>query len=86
MSQKQKPPKPSFEQKRKWATFTYFGPETRMINKLFKNTDVGISFRTKNNIKNHLRIKRRTTNKYNLSGVYQVHCAECPCKYIGQTG
>jgi hypothetical protein len=33
MYQKQKPPKP--KEKKKWATFTYFGPETR-INTLFK--------------------------------------------------
>jgi hypothetical protein len=63
MYQKQKPPKPRAEQKRKWGTFTYFGPETRTITKLFKNTDVGISFRTKNNIKHHLRTKRSTTEK-----------------------
>jgi hypothetical protein len=61
MYQKQKPPKPRVEQKRKWATFTYFGPETTTITKLFKNTDVGISFRTKNNIKHYLRTKRSTT-------------------------
>jgi hypothetical protein len=80
MYQKQKPLKPRVEQKRKWTTFTYFGPETRMITKLFKSTDVGISFRTKNNIKHHLRIKRSTTEKekYNLSGVYELQCTECP--------
>jgi hypothetical protein len=88
MYQKQKPPKPRVEQKRKWATFTYFGPETRTINKLFKNTDVGILFRTKNNIKHHFRIKRSTTEKekYNLSGVHKLQCTECPRKYIEQTG
>ncbi|PNF24189.1 hypothetical protein B7P43_G16874, partial [Cryptotermes secundus] len=25
-------------------------------------------------------------DKYNLSGVYQLQCADCPLKYIGQTG
>jgi hypothetical protein len=53
---------------------------------LFKNADVGISFRTKNNIKHHLRTKRSTTEKYNLSGTYELQCTECPRKYIGQTG
>jgi ribosomal protein L35 len=86
MHQKQKPLKPRVGQKRKWATFTCFGPETGMITKLFKITNVGISFRTKNNIKYHLRTKRSTSDKYNLSGAYQLHCTECPCKYIGQTG
>jgi hypothetical protein len=36
MQQKQKPQKKNNKQKRKWATFTYFGPETRTITKLFK--------------------------------------------------
>jgi hypothetical protein len=52
---------------------------------LFKNTDVGISFRTKNNIKHHLRTKRRDTDKYNLSGIYELQCTGCPRKYIEQT-
>jgi hypothetical protein len=55
-----------------------------MITELFKNTDMGISFRTKNNIKHNLRTKR--SEKYNLSGVYELQCTECPRKYIGQTG
>jgi hypothetical protein len=29
-------------QKRKWATFTYFGHEIRTITNFFKNTEVGI--------------------------------------------
>jgi hypothetical protein len=35
----------------KWATFTYYGPETRMITKLFKNTNIGIAFKTNSTIK-----------------------------------
>jgi hypothetical protein len=47
---------------------------------------VRILFRTKNNIKHHLRIKRSTTEeeKYNLS--IQAAMYKCPRKYIGQTG
>jgi hypothetical protein len=85
MYQKQKSPKPRVKQDRKWATFTYFGPETRTITKLFKNTDVGISFRIKYNVKHHLGIKRNTTDEYNLSSVYQLQCTVCPRRYIGQT-
>jgi hypothetical protein len=32
--------------KEKWATFTYYGPETRMITRSLKNTNVGIEFKT----------------------------------------
>jgi hypothetical protein len=65
----QQNPKQDSEQKRKWATFTFFGPETRTVTKLFKNTEIGISYRTKNNIK-HL-ITKESNKKYDLSGVYQ---------------
>jgi hypothetical protein len=61
---KQKPPeKSSKQQKRKWATFTFFGPKTRTITKLFRNTEIGISYRTKNNIKYLLRIKENDKQK-----------------------
>jgi hypothetical protein len=59
MYQKQKPPKHRLEYKRKWVTFSYFGPETRTITKLFKNTDVGISFRTKKLYKSPLESKKK---------------------------
>jgi hypothetical protein len=47
------------EQKSKWATFTFFGPETRTITKLFRNTKIGISHSTNNNTK-HLQEERET--------------------------
>ncbi|PNF38897.1 hypothetical protein B7P43_G08228 [Cryptotermes secundus] len=72
--------------KNKWATFTYFGHEIRSITKLFKNTEVGISYKTKNNIKHLLKINDDKNDMYNLSGVYQLQCSDCPLKYIGQTG
>jgi hypothetical protein len=84
--QKQKPPKKNSEQKRKWAIFTFFGPETRTITKLFRNTEFGIAYRTKSNIKHLLRTKQDNNGKYNLSGVYQLQSADCPQKYVGQTG
>lgn len=56
-----------------------------MITKLFRNTNIGIAFRTRNTIKQYLRTKRNTTDKYKLSGVYQLQCGECPHKYVGQT-
>jgi hypothetical protein len=41
------------KKKKKWTTFTFFGPERRTITKLFKNTDIGILYRTKNKIKTY---------------------------------
>ena len=82
-------PKPfinNITQKNKWVTFTYFGHEIRCITKLFKNTDVGISFKTKNNIRHLLKINDNKKDIYNLSGVYKLQCADCPLSYIGQTG
>jgi hypothetical protein len=83
--QKQKPPRTNVEQK-KWIAFTYFGPETRAITKLFRNTNIGIAYRTRNNIKPHLRVKKNTTDRFNLRGVYQLQYKECSSRYIGQTG
>jgi hypothetical protein len=81
-----KAPRPNLKQKRKWATFKYFRPETRMIRKSFRNTKIGIAYRTWNTIKHHLRTKRNTIDKYNLSGVYQLQYGECPHRYVGEMG
>jgi hypothetical protein len=40
--------------KKKWITFTYFGPETRAITKLFGNKNIGIAYRPRINTKHHL--------------------------------
>jgi hypothetical protein len=69
-----------------YVILCYFGPDTRMITKAFRNTNMKIVYRTNNTIKKHLRIKSRTTDKYNLCGVYQMNCRDCELKYIGQTG
>lgn len=76
---------PLTTQKDKWVTFTYFGPCVRTITKLFHNTNLKVSFKTINTIKHHIKIKDRT-DVYNLSGVYQMECKDCPLNYIGQMG
>ncbi|PNF39362.1 hypothetical protein B7P43_G18159, partial [Cryptotermes secundus] len=81
-----KPPNNNTPQKDKWTKFTYFGPSIRRITKLFHNTNIKITFKTNNTIKNFLRIKHETTDKYNLCGVYQMTCKDCDLKYVGQTG
>jgi hypothetical protein len=35
----------------KWAKFTYTGRETRIITKLFRNTNLQIAYTTNNNLK-----------------------------------
>jgi transposase-like protein len=74
-------------QKRKWAKFTYIGKETRFITKLFKNTDVKVTFTTDNTIERCLAMKHGTDHsKYDKSGIYQPTCPNCKMKYTGQTG
>ena len=46
--------------KEKWARFTYFVKETRFITKLFKNTNVRVSFTTDNTIGRRLPTKQGT--------------------------
>jgi ribosomal protein L35 len=84
IQQNHKPAKKNNEQKRKWVAFTFLGPESRTITKLFKNTEVGTSYRTKNNVKHLLRTKENNNGKCNLSGVCQLQCADCPRKYCIQ--
>jgi hypothetical protein len=31
-------------------------------------------------------MKNNSYDKYNLSGIYQLQYADCPLKYVGQTG
>jgi hypothetical protein len=47
----------------KWAVFTYVGKETGFITKLFKEFNVNISFRTRNNIENILTKQRPLRNQ-----------------------
>jgi hypothetical protein len=47
-------------QQSKWTTFTYYGPDTRAITKLFKNTNIKIAFRTTNTTKNHINPREKT--------------------------
>jgi 2-phospho-L-lactate guanylyltransferase (CobY/MobA/RfbA family) len=55
----------NIEKKKKWVTFTFFGSETRTITKLFKNTDIAISYHTRNNIK-HVPKTKKTGKEMNI--------------------
>ena len=67
--------------------FSYTGRETRIITKLFKDTDLKIAYTTNNNLKKLLNTQKEKSpkNKYNNSEVYQLNCPTCQKKYIGQT-
>jgi hypothetical protein len=53
--QKTSATEPHIPQKRKWVTFTYFGPYVRTINKLFRNTKLKVAFKPTNTIKHHIK-------------------------------
>jgi hypothetical protein len=69
----------------KWVTFTYTGNYIRKITKLFKNTNIKMSFRTNNTI-NRILGNNYEINKYNKSGIYKLTCQTCQKVYIGQKG
>jgi hypothetical protein len=74
-------------EKKRWAKFTYVGNETRLITKLFKNTNIKVRFTANNTIEKRLTTKHKTSqNKYDKNGVYQLTCPNCEKKYTGQTG
>jgi hypothetical protein len=45
-----------------WSTFTYYGPDTTTITKLFRNTNLKIAYKTTNTIENHLKPKDKITD------------------------
>jgi hypothetical protein len=74
------------ETTKKWAVFTYIGKETRIISRLFRNTNIHIAYKTKNTIQKNLQTNNIDHDKYSQSGVYEIKCNSCPLKYVGQTG
>jgi hypothetical protein len=71
---------------RKWATLTYVGKETRVIAKLFRNSNIRITYKTNNILQKHLQSKHTFPDKYKQCGIYEIKCNSCPKKYVGQTG
>ena len=63
------------EEKTKWAKFTYTGRETRAVTKVFRNTNVKVTFGTDNSIEKLLITRHEhTRNRYDNSGIYQLTC------------
>jgi len=48
--EQQKPRQPIRNEKTTWATFTYFGRQTRNITRIFKDTHIKITFKTNNTV------------------------------------
>jgi len=67
--------------KGKWAKFTYTRKETKFITKLFKNTDVKVTFTADNTIERRLATRHGTDqNKYEKTGIYHLTCPDCKMK------
>jgi hypothetical protein len=64
----------------------YVGRQTKCITKLFNNSNVEVSLKTKNTIGKLLtQNKNIHPNKFNKCGVYQLTCHDCSRKNIAQT-
>ena len=68
----------------KWSTFTYYSPAIRKITNLFKNSTIGIAFRSSNTI--FKQITKKIYEQINPSGIYEIKCNTCNKVYVGQTG
>ena len=74
-------------QKTKWVTFTYVGPQTKYITKLFKNTNLKIGYKTNNTIQKPLtQTNTSASDKFDNCRIYQLTCLDCNKQYVGQTG
>jgi hypothetical protein len=57
----------------KLTTFTYTGPESTYITKLFKHINLKIAYCTSNNIQSYLTQNTHTKEIYAQSGVYKLN-------------
>jgi hypothetical protein len=74
------------EREQKWVNFTYVGKETRTIARIFRNTNLRVSYRTGNTIQTLFKEGPTQVDKYLASGVYKLTCPDCGKAYVGQTG
>ena len=72
-------------QRQKWATFTFFGNETRFTTTILGHSTLRIAYRTKNSHPNLVKSGKLTSKRDNFkkSGVYQLTCEDCVKKYKG---
>ena len=60
----------SHKLKQKWATFANVGKETTFITKIFKKTNLTVTFKTYNTIEYDLRAKQKCTHDNNNNNKY----------------
>jgi hypothetical protein len=79
-------PIPINKKKKKWAIFTYSSPLIRKVTNIFKDTNLRITYRSRNTLQ-HLPnpTPKPQSIPYNRSSVYSLKCNTCNLKYIGQT-
>lgn len=71
----------------KYVKMPYLGIMSDKLARLFKNTEVKISFSTNNNLGRKLIHNTKPLDtKFDASGIYKITCSQCDKYYIGQTG
>lgn len=71
---------------KKYKVITYVGKHNNTLAKFFKQEEVNIAYRTKNNLGRYIKNNKDRNNKENNSGVYKLNCGTCNKIYIGQSG
>jgi hypothetical protein len=73
------------DKKKIWTTFTYYTPKIRKITNLFKQTNIGVVFKTTNTTQQLLKQKQTSnTQEIDKSGIYKLTCNNCQMVYIGR--
>ena len=69
-----------------WTTFTFHSPKIRKITSLFKNTNIGIEFKTTITLHQLIKpIAPTRLQEHEKSGIYKITCKTCHKAYVGQT-
>jgi len=83
---KKKKKKISKNDKNIWTTFTFHSPKIRKITALFKNTNIGIAFKTTTTLHHLIKpIAPPWLQEHEKSGIYKITCKTCHKAYVGQT-
>jgi hypothetical protein len=68
-----------------WVKFTYFDDHIRILTKIFRKSNVRVTFSVNNTVKKKCS-NTLLVDKYCQSGVYSLKCLSCDQIYIDQTG